>query len=406
MEYVSCGELLSFVRKRSKLNENIARFIFRQIIEALQYIHSQNIVHRDIKLDNILIDLQSNIKICDFGVSKSIRKNDVMHDQCGTPAYIAPEILKNCGYEGFGVDIWSAGVVLYAILSGTVPFKANNMKDLHKCIIKGSFNKISDISDGKLIIEYSKIINSIKILNIVNILIFLEAGHLISNLLEVDPKKRITVEQILMHPWIRERNKLNKLPLNLNLFTEAETIILTKSNVDYRFAPRDDLKENFTLRNIDTAQETENQNIGTKSVILAPFNSSLISDDNFLNRELTIENEVVKFCGKVRELNRNYELNNNGEIDNGIIISPIDKGSKASNDNYNENTPIYSPQCQSPFNNSFINPNKIKSKPTSPPELDEEIRDIKEIKDVKALVKNGNNLHSVNSHLSISKYDY
>jgi len=153
MEYVSCGELLSFVRKRSKIYENIARFIFRQIVEALQYIHSQNIVHRDIKLDNILIDLQNNIKICDFGVSKSIKKNDVMHDQCGTPAYIAPEILKNCGYEGFGVDIWSAGVVLYAMLSGTVPFKANNMKDLHKTIIKGIYNKIPEISEGKYIIK-------------------------------------------------------------------------------------------------------------------------------------------------------------------------------------------------------------------------------------------------------------
>jgi len=212
---------------------------------------------------------------------------------------------------------------------------------------------------------------------------------LISNLLEVDPKKRITIEQILVHPWIRERNKIP-----LNLFTEAEKIILAKSNVDYRYAPRDDLIENFTLRNIDTAQETENQNIGTKSVILAPFNSSLISQDNFFNRELTIENEVVKFCGKVRELNRNYELNNNGEIDNGIIISPIEKGSNENNDN----TPIYSPQCNSPFNNSFVN-HKNKSKPTSPhAEPDDESQ-----KDIKSLVKNGLNLHSPNNHFSISK---
>jgi len=95
MEYISCGDLLSFVKKRSKLTENIAKFIFKQIIEALYYIHSKGIVHRDIKLDNILIDLQNNIKICDFGVSRQIKKGDVMHDQCGTPAYIAPEILRN-----------------------------------------------------------------------------------------------------------------------------------------------------------------------------------------------------------------------------------------------------------------------------------------------------------------------
>jgi serine/threonine protein kinase len=95
MEYVPCGDLLSFVRKRSKLNEITAKFIFKQIIEALQYIHEHGIVHRDIKLDNILIDLNNNIKICDFGVSKQIKRGDVMHDQCGTPAYIAPEILRN-----------------------------------------------------------------------------------------------------------------------------------------------------------------------------------------------------------------------------------------------------------------------------------------------------------------------
>lgn len=98
MEYVSCGDLLSFVRKRSKLSENIAKLIFRQIIEALEYIQSQNIVHRDIKLDNILIDLSNNIKLCDFGVSKQIRRGELMRDQCGTPAYIAPEILNNQVY--------------------------------------------------------------------------------------------------------------------------------------------------------------------------------------------------------------------------------------------------------------------------------------------------------------------
>ena len=111
MENVSGGDLLSYVRKRTKLNEINAKYIFRQIIEALQFIHSQNIVHRDIKLDNILIDLSNIIKICDFGVSKYVKKGECMFDQCGTPAYIAPEILRNNGYEGFSVDFWSAGGV-------------------------------------------------------------------------------------------------------------------------------------------------------------------------------------------------------------------------------------------------------------------------------------------------------
>ena len=108
----------------------------------------------------------------------------------------------------------------------------------------------------------------------------------------------------------------------MNLFTVAEKILLAKSNIDYRTANKDDIIENFTIKNMDTLQEAENQNIGTKSVILAPFNSSIKQNDSFLHRDLLIENDALKFHGKVKELNRNYELNNNGEIDNGIIISP------------------------------------------------------------------------------------
>jgi carbon catabolite-derepressing protein kinase len=89
-------------------------------------------LHRDIKLDNILLDGKGNVKIADFGVSKSVKANETMFEQSGTPAYIAPEIIRDKGYKGFKADLWSAGVVLFAMLYGTVPFKANNMKDLHK----------------------------------------------------------------------------------------------------------------------------------------------------------------------------------------------------------------------------------------------------------------------------------
>ena len=90
----------------------------------MKYIHSKGVSHRDIKLDNILIDINSYIKICDFGVAKKIKKGEMFNDQCGTPAYIAPEIFRGNGYDGSVSDVWSAGVVLYAMLAGTVPFKA------------------------------------------------------------------------------------------------------------------------------------------------------------------------------------------------------------------------------------------------------------------------------------------
>jgi serine/threonine protein kinase len=140
MELCAGGDLLNYVRKRKKLDEEEAKVIFKQIIQGLGYIHRKRILHRDIKLDNILLDGKGRVKIADFGVSKYVRANDVMHEQSGTPAYIAPEILREKGYRGFKADVWSAGVVFYAMLFGTVPFKASNMKELHKMIIKGKYS--------------------------------------------------------------------------------------------------------------------------------------------------------------------------------------------------------------------------------------------------------------------------
>lgn len=191
------------------------------------------------------------------------------------------------------------------MLSGTVPFKANNMNDLHKIILKGSFNPIKDISE--------------------------DAANLINGILEVDTKKRLTVEQILNHPWLNSdeyngkiKSKCIFLYLNIvNLFTGAEKILLSKSNIDYRIATKEELIENFTMKNLDTLKEAENQNVGTKSVILAPFNSSMKKEEEItFIMGLKVENDALRFCGKAKEANRNYELNNNGEIDNGILINP------------------------------------------------------------------------------------
>lgn len=185
MEYISGGDLLTYVKKRNKLSENVSRFIFRQIITSLEYTHMQNIIHRDIKLDNILIDINSCIKICDFGVGKQVKsRKEIMYDQCGTPAYIAPEILKGTGYEGPPVDVWSSGVVLYAMLSGMVPFKATDMNELHNIITKGEYQELEFTSK--------------------------EVNNLLRGILEVDPKKRLTSEEILNHPWMYDADENGK----------------------------------------------------------------------------------------------------------------------------------------------------------------------------------------------------
>lgn len=178
MELCAGGDLLNYVRKRRRLKEPYAKVIFKQIIDGLCYIHSKFIAHRDIKLDNILLDGKGNVKIADFGVSKQCQKGQQrMTEQCGTPAYIAPEILKDKGYT-FSVDLWSAGVVLFAMLYGTVPFKANNMEELHKLIVKGKYVLKDDIT--------------------------IEARNLLRGLLEVNPEKRLTIKQIYRHKWFED----------------------------------------------------------------------------------------------------------------------------------------------------------------------------------------------------------
>jgi serine/threonine protein kinase len=168
MELCAGGDLLNYVRKRKKLEEQSAKYLFKQLIEGLGYLHARNVLHRDIKLDNILLDGKGIVKIADFGVSKQVRPGEVMREQCGTPAYIAPEIIRDRGYTGFKADLWSAGVVLYAMLYGTVPFKANNMQDLHKLILAAKYNLKDEISEG--------------------------AKSLLRALLEPDPVKRLTIK--------------------------------------------------------------------------------------------------------------------------------------------------------------------------------------------------------------------
>lgn len=98
MELCAGGDLLNYVRKRRRLKEPLAKFVFMQIVSGLHYCHLNRILHRDIKLDNILLDAYGHVKICDFGVSKIVRAGERIKDQCGTPAYIAPEILVDEGY--------------------------------------------------------------------------------------------------------------------------------------------------------------------------------------------------------------------------------------------------------------------------------------------------------------------
>ena len=342
MENVLGGDLLTFIKKRNKLQEKTAKFIFKQLLQSIKYIHSKNIVHRDIKLDNILIDLNNNIKLCDFGVGKCItNNNEILSEQCGTPAYIAPEVVSGDGYSGFPVDIWSSGIVLYSLLMGSIPFKAQNLNELQGLIMSENYKQIEGISKN--------------------------ASDLLSKLLEINPNKRINVDEALNHPWFSENiDEDNKY----SLFTKAEQILLAKNNVDFRNCQMEEIKENFTIDNLDTNKFNENINIKTKSFIFAPFNSSFYSNGlnlnnsdikvNNLGEGLIIQNNIILFEQDANALNRQYELNNNREIDHGVIIN--NSNEKKNKNNLSEDNKEENEKKDNIINNCSDNENKEKVK--------------------------------------------
>ena len=179
MEYLPGGDLLNYLKTNGKMTEAACKKIFHQIILGAITIHRHGVLHRDFKLDNILLDKSlTSVKICDFGVSKLVHKGEIIMDQCGTPAYLAPEIVLDKGYEGYWSDIWSLGVLLFCMVCGTVPFKANTLSDLHKAILMGKYEFPEFLSEG--------------------------VRDLIRKMLQIVPNKRIPLENVIKHPWILE----------------------------------------------------------------------------------------------------------------------------------------------------------------------------------------------------------
>ena len=180
MEYIEGKELFDYIIHKRRLSELEACKFYQQLISGIEYLGKLKIAHRDLKPENLLLDKKKNIKLVDFGLSNIYKNTELLSTACGSPSYAAPEMLSGVKYNGLNVDIWSSGIVLYAMICGSLPFEDPNNDNLYKKIKQGIFKTPEFISE--------------------------KAKDFLHRILNIDPSKRYNIEQIKEHPWFNTIN--------------------------------------------------------------------------------------------------------------------------------------------------------------------------------------------------------
>uniref|UniRef100_A0A914X435 non-specific serine/threonine protein kinase n=2 Tax=Plectus sambesii TaxID=2011161 RepID=A0A914X435_9BILA len=176
MEYASGGEVFDYLVAHGRMKEKEARAKFRQIVSAVQYLHQKNIIHRDLKAENLLLDSDMNIKIADFGFSNQFALGSKLDTFCGSPPYAAPELFQGKKYDGPEVDVWSLGVILYTLVSGSLPFDGQNLKELRERVLRGKYRIPFYMST--------------------------DCENLLKKFLVLNPARRATLEAIMKDRWM------------------------------------------------------------------------------------------------------------------------------------------------------------------------------------------------------------
>ncbi|XP_049308168.1 uncharacterized protein LOC105230646 isoform X9 [Bactrocera dorsalis] len=177
-EYASNGEIFDHLAENGPMKELEAARVFTQLVSAVQYCHSMGVVHRDLKAENVLLDKDMNIKLADFGFSNRYEEGSPLTTWCGSPPYAAPEVFQGLEYDGPKADIWSLGVVLYALVCGALPFNGDTLLELKGRVVTGKFR-----------IPY---------------FMSRDCEHLLRNMLVVEPDRRYTLKQIIKHRWLSD----------------------------------------------------------------------------------------------------------------------------------------------------------------------------------------------------------
>ncbi|KAL5252573.1 hypothetical protein ACHWQZ_G015377 [Mnemiopsis leidyi] len=198
LEHVSGGELFDYLVKKGRLSPKEACHFFRQIISAVDFCHRYGVCHRDLKPENLLLDDNKNLKVADFGMASLQLENSLLETSCGSPHYACPEVIKGGPYNGKQADVWSSGIILYALLVGSLPFDHQDMSKLLERVRTGKYSMPSWMPA--------------------------EARSLIQQMLQVAPEKRISIQNVFKHPFLQQY-KTNKESTYL---TPIETVLYTQ----------------------------------------------------------------------------------------------------------------------------------------------------------------------------------
>lgn len=295
-EYVSGGQLLDYIIQHGSLKEHHARKFARGIASALQYLHANNIVHRDLKIENIMISSSGEIKIIDFGLSNIFDYRKQLHTFCGSLYFAAPELLKAQPYTGPEVDIWSFGIVLYVLVCGKVPFDDENSSILHEKIKKGKVDYPSHLS--------------------------IEVISLLTRMIVVDPLRRATLKNVVEHPWMNREYDF-KAPSYV-----PNRVPLTPELIDSQV-----LKEMYRLEFIDDIEDTR------RSLI------RLVTEKEYIQLSQEYWDKLSNAKGLSSSLNNNY-LNSTAQqtlIQNHITSNPSQSGYNEPDSNFEDPTLAYHP---------------------------------------------------------------
>ncbi|CAM0136889.1 unnamed protein product [Umbelopsis sp. WA50703] len=240
MEYVNGGQLLDYIIAHGRLKEKNARRFARQIVSALDYCHRNSIVHRDLKIENILISRSGNIKIIDFGLSNLFSPTSHLSTFCGSLYFAAPELLHAKLYTGPEVDVWSFGIVLYVLVCGKVPFDDQSMPALHAKIKRG-------------VVEYPGYLST-------------DCKNLLSRMLVTNPSHRATVSEIVMHPWMNKGYDApvnNFLPIRAPLTLPLDMDVI-RAMTGFEFGTAEEIKEK-----LEAIVQSESYQKAAKALMIA-----------------------------------------------------------------------------------------------------------------------------------------